>query len=198
MESSWISSPSMSLPFTLHIAKRATFPHRCIHYGHVVWFCINNWRVFICYVASSLSPDESGIIWSGVMLTPFAMDTTPRGRNLKRHQARSRTAFLFELPLHWFLCFGCKRFSLLCSIAVCVVVEQLYVDCSWNITLAIDKDIIREGDDDDSEQKINIGSTFQVALPNWLNMRCFVMNGYFAKRNEKQIVRFAKTTVATA
>ena len=48
----------------------------------------------------------------------------------------------------------------------CVVVEQLYVDCSCSITLAIDTQILRDGDDDDSEQKINIGRKFQVALPN--------------------------------
>ena len=85
----------------------------------------------------------------------------------------------------------------MCSIAICVVFEQLYVDCSRNITLAINKDILHDGDDDDSEQKTNIGRTIQVDLPNRLNMQYFVMNKFFANYKEKQIVHFAKTTMVT-
>ena len=57
--------------------------------------------------------------------------------------------------------------------------------------------MLRDGDDADSEQNINIGRTSQVVLPNSLNMQYYVMNEYLTKTKEKQIVRFAKTSMVT-
>ena len=63
----------------------------------------------------------------------------------------------------------------------------LLTNCMLTI-LEISRNQQRHSDDDDSEQKINIGRTLQVVLPNRFNMQYFVTNEYLAKREEITMV----------
>ena len=152
-----------------------------LHFRIVVYMVAMSTAAVLAREKLWWNPYQCGNIWPVVTLALFGMDTTPRGRSLRRHQARYRAGFVSVLHIinFWctiffsdFLFYSVSvRFWRLCSIAIRVV-KHLCVDCSCNITWAIDKYIQRDGDDDDSEQKM--------------------MNEYLAKRKGKEIVRLAK------